>query len=147
MRKVTLNNQQITKLRKYLEKELKKYDGNDYVKGKIVRHVTSTNDLCLIFKEAYKCKDLMKVMGTEARKVVIGEKEYDFKNTNRLIRHDSEYFNEYCLGGKTGTTSLAGYCLTTIAKKDDDLYVISICCSKDRYKDAKIIYDVLFGEE
>ena len=125
-------------------------DGNDYVKGKIVRHVTSANDLCLIFKQALKCKGLMKAMGTPEIKVVIGGKEYHFKNTNRLIRPDSEFYNPYCLGGKTGTTSLAGYCLTTIGKKGDDVYIVSLgycATSNDRYKDANKIFDYLFNGE
>ena len=124
-------------------------DGNDYVKGKIVRHITSTNDLCLIFKEALKNKDLMEVMGTPEIRLMIGEKEYYFKNTNRLIRKDSDYYNKYSLGGKTGTTSLAGYCLTTIARKEDETYIISVCysaTSNDRYNDAKIIIDRLFKD-
>ena len=123
-------------------------DGNDYVKGRIVRHVTSTNDLCLIFKQALKCKGLMKAMGTAETKVIIGGKEYSFKNTNRLIRKDSEFYNPYCLGGKTGTTNLAGYCLTTIGKKGDDIYIVSLgyCeTSNDRYKDANKIFDFLFS--
>ena len=125
-------------------------DGNDHVKKKIVRHVTSTNDLCLIFKEVLKHEELLKIMGTPEVRVVVDGNEYHFKNTNRLIRPDSEYYNKYCLGGKTGTTELAGCCLCTLAKRDDDIYVISICYSDggdSRFKDAKIIYDYLFGEE
>ncbi len=64
-------------------------DGNDHVKGKIVRHITCANDLCLIFKEVLKYPDLVKAMGTAEIRVMVGEKEYHFKNTNRLIRPDS----------------------------------------------------------
>ncbi|MBO4667158.1 MAG: D-alanyl-D-alanine carboxypeptidase [Bacilli bacterium] len=125
-------------------------DGNDYVKGRIVRHVTSSQDLCLIFKEALSCPLLMEVMGTPEIRIMVGETEYHFKNTNRLIRKDSEFYNPYCLGGKTGTTNLAGYCLTTIGKKNDDIYIVSVgyCeSSNDRYRDANKIFDYLFNEE
>ena len=125
-------------------------DGNDHVKGKIVRHITCANDLCLIFKEVLKYPDLVKAMGTAEIRVMVGEKEYHFKNTNRLIRPDSEYFNKYCVGGKTGTTELAGPCLTSIARKGDETYIVSVCYSEtgvDRFKDSNKIYNFLFGEE
>lgn len=123
-------------------------DGNDYVNGRIVRHVTSTNDLCMIFKEALKYPDLIKVMATEKKDIKIGDKEYNFVNTNRLIRKDNEFYNPYVIGGKTGTTSLAGCCLGIIVKKEDEEYIIAICFSatgKDRFNDANMIIDYILN--
>ena len=123
-------------------------DGNDHYKGKIVLHVTTTNDLCLIFREALKCEGLMKAMSTPEIRVMVDGNEYHFKNTNRLIRPDSEFYNEYVLGGKTGTTELAGCCITSMAKKEDDIYIVSVCYSEtgaDRFKDSNMIYDFLFN--
>lgn len=122
-------------------------DGNDYVNKKIVRHVTSTNDLCLIFKDIRNVDYIVKTMATAKKDITIGSKEYHFVNTNRLIREDSEYYNPYVVGGKTGYTSLAGCCIGLIVKKDDEEYIIAICFSSNgnkRNEDANMIIDYLF---
>ena len=122
-------------------------DGNDYVRGRVARHLTSTNDICLIFNDILKEKELVNVMATAKKDIKIGEKEYHFVNTNKLIQKDSEYYNPYLVGGKTGFTSLAGCCLGAIVKKDDEVYTIAICFSDNgikRNQDANMIIDYLF---
>ncbi len=49
----------------------------------------------------------------------------ELKSSNALTTHDSyysqygDYYYEYAVGGKTGFTRAAGYCLATIAEKED----------------------------
>lgn len=127
--------------------------GNDHVNGKVVRHVTCTNDLCLILEDCMKSDLLVKVMSTAKKEILYKddkeEKLYSFTNTNRLIRKDSEFYNPYVIGGKTGTTNLAGYCLASFAKKDDKCYIVALtyaASSPDRFRDSNKIYDFLFKE-
>ena len=127
--------------------------GNDHVNNKIVRHVTCTNDLCLILNECLKSNLLVEILSTAHKEILYKDKNeetlYSFTNTNRLIRKDSEFYNPYVIGGKTGTTNLAGYCLASWAKKDDKCYIVCLTyagSSNDRYRDSNKIYDFLFKE-
>lgn len=124
-------------------------DGNDHFNKKVVRHLTSARDMCLIFTECLNHPELLEIMGTYEKVIKIGDETYDYKNTNRLINPNSEYFNQYVIGGKTGTTNLAGYCLGTLARKDDLEYAVVVCYAgsgADRFKDSNKIYDYLFNE-
>lgn len=64
-------------------------------------------------------------------------------NTNKLIR-----YYEGCDGGKTGSTSEAGYCLTSSAKRND-LRLISVVIGaqtgKDRFKEATTLFNYGFA--
>lgn len=122
-------------------------DGNDHVQGKVVRHVTTTNDLVLMMKKALEIPALKEAMSTEEKEMSVEGINYKWKNTNRLIRKDSEFYNEFVICGKTGTTNLAGYCLLTYAKKDDKEYIIAMCHAYPgpyRFTEQNKIYNYLF---
>ncbi len=130
-----------------LQTEYYTLDGNDHVKGKVARHVTSTNDLILMMKKALEIPDIKKAMSTEAITLDINGKIYNLKNTNRLIRKDSEFYNPNVVCGKTGTTNLAGYCLMTYAKKDNKEYIVAMCHAAPgtyRFSEQNKIYNYLF---
>ena len=63
-----------------------------------------------------------------------GEKEFCLTNTNKLIRS-----YEGCVGLKTGSTSLAKYCVSAVASRNN-ITLISVVMAapdyKDRFKDA-----------
>ena len=124
-------------------------DGNDYVDKRLVNHLTSTNDLCLIFNEALKYKDLIEVMSTYQKDIMIGDKLYKFENGNDLINPKSDNYNPMVIGGKTGMTCPANYCLGSIGKneKNGEIYIV-ICCysyvNNNKYVDSNKIYNFLF---
>ena len=130
-----------------LQTEYYTLDGNDHVKGKVVRHVTSTNDLVIMMKKALEIPELKEAMSTAHKDINLNGKLYKFTNTNRLIRPDSEYYNPNVVCGKTGTTNLAGYCLMTYAEKGDKKYIVAMCHADrgpNRFIEQNKIYNYLF---
>lgn len=84
-------------------------------------HYTTAYDMALITREALKNETFREITGqvnytipatnmSEPRDIVQG---------NRMKRTDSDYYYEYCLGGKTGYTDQAGATLVTWSKKGD----------------------------
>lgn len=64
-------------------------------------------------------------------------------NTNRLIR-----YYPYCITGKTGFTDEAGYCLSSIAEKDNmklTCVVLGCATPQDRFKDSIELYNTTFA--
>ncbi|MCD8146481.1 MAG: D-alanyl-D-alanine carboxypeptidase [Clostridiales bacterium] len=91
-------------------------------------HYTTCDDLYRIAKAAYQYKTFRKIIGTAeytvpATNVSAARKLH---NTNALICDESysNYLYDYCVGGKTGSTYLAGYCLLSYAEKDGE----TLCC-------------------
>ena len=122
-------------------------DGNDHVKGKVVRHVTSTNDLVLMLKRALEIEPIRRAMSTESFKIKSNGKDFEWKNTNRLIKKDSEFYNPYVKLGKTGTTNLAMYCLVTYATDGNKNYIVAMChahAGNHRFVEQNAIYNYLF---
>lgn len=82
-------------------------------------HYTNAYSLFLITKEAYK-HDLFRML-IAIPQTVLPETNLTgaraIENTNKLISA-SEYYNPYCLGGKTGTCNSAGRCLVAVGNKD-----------------------------
>lgn len=67
-----------------------------------------------------------------------------FQNTNHCIHPNTDYYNAYCVGLKTGYTSDAGYCLLTAYEIDGRYILIGIfgcSSSKDRFKDANKLFN------
>ncbi len=96
-------------------------------------HYSSAYDLYLIMNEASKHSLFTRIAGTqeytipptnmsESRKLV---------NTNQLLAKDSDYFCEYCTGGKTGYTEAAGYCLAATAESEDKSLISIVLGAKE----------------
>ena len=102
-------------------------------------HLTTARDVALMSREILKnhpqiheyCTIWMEnIVHTTAR----GSFEFGLTNTNKLIR---QY--EYSTGLKTGYTSVAGFCISASAKKDDIELVAVVmggADSKSRFQDA-----------
>ncbi len=91
-------------------------------------HYTTCDDLYRIAKAAYQYETYRTIIGATsytvpATNVSAARKLY---NTNALIcdHSYSTYLYDYCVGGKTGSTYLAGYCLLSYAEKDGE----TLCC-------------------
>lgn len=86
-------------------------------------HYTTVRDLSLISKEAIKNKTIRKIIETSS---------YSLKETNRYDKTDrmftttnymkikslSNFYYDYCIGGKTGYTGEAKNCVVEFAQKD-----------------------------
>lgn len=72
-----------------------------------------------------------------------GSKEFCLTNTNKLLRS-----YEGCVGLKTGSTSLAKYCLSAVAKRNGVTIIAVVMAAPDykvRFKDAATMLNYGFG--
>lgn len=72
-----------------------------------------------------------------------GSKPFTLTNTNKLIRS-----YEGCVGLKTGSTSIAKYCVSTVAKRGDITLIAVVMTAPDykvRFKDAAALLNYGFG--
>lgn len=81
-------------------------------------HYTCPYDLSLIARAAYKNETFMKITGTAFYNMPATN-----KNDAKLLTNHHWFLNgtqnyDYCIGGKTGATTQAGYALVTYARKD-----------------------------
>lgn len=91
-------------------------------------HYTTCNDLYLIGKAAYQYETFRTIISS-AHYTVPATNTHEARalhNTNALICDDvySTYLYENCVGGKTGSTYPAGYCLLSFAQQDGK----TLCC-------------------
>ena len=73
-----------------------------------------------------------------------GEKEFCLTNTNKLIRS-----YEGCIGLKTGSTSVAKYCVSAVAQRGEMTLLAVVMGAPDakvRFKDAAALLDYGFGK-
>lgn len=75
---------------------------------------------------------------TDARNVFVDGYDVTWSNTNSLIVKESGRYYPYCIGLKTGTSTMAGRCLISVAKKDGK-EVVSVVMNSDavgRWEDS-----------
>lgn len=111
-------------------------------------HYTCPYDMALISRDAYKNKEFMEITGTAT--YAMPETN---KNPAKLLTNHHWFLNktmryDYCIGGKTGATTQAGYALVTYAKKDG-MNVISVVMHAETwnhvYNDTKTLLDYTFN--
>lgn len=111
-------------------------------------HETSAYDIALMSRELMlNHPDVFSYtkiwMDSFIHKTKKGEKEFGLSNTNKLIR---QY--DGCTGLKTGSTSVAKFCLSATAKRNG-IHMIAVVMasndSKDRVKDASKLLDYGFS--
>lgn len=96
-------------------------------------HYTSAKDVALMSRELItKYPEIYKYSTIWQEKIIhktkAGEKEFVLTNTNKLLKT-----NQYVKGLKTGSTSKAKYCVSTVAKKDN-LELIAVVMAAPDYK-------------
>lgn len=110
-------------------------------------HYTCPYDMSLIALEAYRNETFMKINGTAT--YAMPETN---KNPAKLLTNHHWFMNktmryDYCIGGKTGATTQAGYALVTYAKKDG-MTVIAVVMHAETwakvYNDTKTLLDYTF---
>ena len=103
-------------------------------------HYTCAYDTALILRYAYNNETVRKYMGTRRWTAVTLKKHsrIRMKNTNKLLGQYSGV-----LGGKTGTTSLAGNCIATVYQYRNHHYAVVVLGSssgKKRLSDSRKLY-------
>lgn len=96
-------------------------------------------DMGMIGMAAADNKTIIEVSNkSRARNVFVDGSDVTWSNTNSLINRDSGRYYPYCLGLKTGTSTMAGRCLISVARKDGR-EVVSVVMNSDsagRWEDS-----------
>ena len=111
-------------------------------------HLTTAYDIGLMSRELItkhpEIYDYCQIwMDTIIHSTKRGDSEFGLTNTNKLIR---QY--EYATGLKTGSTSLAKYCVSATARKDDIDLIAVIMAAPDykvRFEDAVKLFGYGYG--
>lgn len=118
-------------------------------------HYTTAKDTYLISKYAMTDKTvgdtLSAIVKTTSYSFKTNKQSYSLPNRNYLLLAGT-YYNKYCKGIKTGSTSDAGDCLTSYATNGSMTYycVVLGCKQVDQratgaFADTKVLYDWAFG--
>ena len=107
------------------------------------KHYTTAYDIYLIFNEAIKHEEFLKIISTP--KFICNYTSADnkaaqltFTNTNRYINGEHKpKLDTLIIGGKTGYTSEAGRCLVLLSRDEDNNSYISIIM---KAKDQTMLY-------
>lgn len=100
-------------------------------------HYTSAYDLYLIFSNAIENEEFIKVVNTMRYTAVITESDGDvrertWENTNRFLTGKYKAPEEFTImGGKTGTTKAAGYCLVLLSYNELSQPIVSVVLKSD----------------
>lgn len=116
------------------------------------QHYVSAYDMALIAREAFKNEAFRIICGTKSYTIPVTNKHTDeetpLHNHHQMLYplRTRQYLYEYCLGGKTGYTSVANYTLVTYAEKDG---ITLICVVLDspasgNYDDTRTLFDFCF---
>lgn len=122
-------------------------------------HYTTAYDFAILMQNVLKNEIVADVIGTVTHDVAPTNKHpggYHLENSNKLIckkeTDTADFRYEYCIGGKTGETNQAGYCLASAATKNDVTLILiqfgdnnRTIKSSYRYQTAKTIYEWGFG--
>lgn len=115
-------------------------------------HYTCAYDMALITQEALKYDEFREIAGTQSYTIPptnLTDESTELWNGNKMILPASEYYYEYCEGGKTGYTTVANNTLVTYSKKDD-LELICVVLDVDggaayAYSDTKALYNYCYN--
>ena len=114
-------------------------------------HYTTAYDMALISSAAYRNDTFAKITGTKSYKIPPTNKHSEstlLNNHHAMLNYyqTSKHLYDYCVGGKTGYTTVANSTLVTYAKKDDMTLVCVImnANSPDHYLDTRSLMDYCF---
>ncbi len=123
-------------------------------------HYTTAYDMALLMKYAISNPTFREIIAAKQYTVreAAGKFEKTIYTSNKLIytkdtdTEDNKY--QYCIGGKTGETNWAGYCLVEAAKKDGVTLVAVLLGDNNqgsisqyyRFRNAKLLFDYGFRQ-
>lgn len=114
-------------------------------------HYTCAYDMATITREALKNDTFREIAGTLSYTVPptnLSEEPVEVWNGNKMINAFTEYYYEYCEGGKTGYTMKANNTLITFSKKDGlELICVVLDCDGARYaySDSRALYNYCYN--
>ncbi len=101
---------------------------------------STTNDMCLLMREAMENEEFRKITSTKKYEVKTNFGEYEWYNKNRLI---TDY--KYATGGKIGYTTRARHTFVSSATKDGKNLVIATFVDPDRFDTHEKLYEKYFA--
>lgn len=113
-------------------------------------HVTTAEDMLKILQFAWQFDAVREALcAPQVAFTTVDGKELSYTNTNRLLnpRFPSLYY-QHVLGGKTGFTDQAGYCLASVAEKDGvRLFAVVLGCADEnlRFTESTALYEAGFA--
>ncbi len=114
-------------------------------------HYTTAYDMALISRAAYAIPKFAEIVGTKSYTIPPTNKHSESTplNNHHCMLHyykTNEYIYEYCLGGKTGYTVVAGATLVTYARKDGMTLVCVVMKdeSGQQYVDTTNLFEYCF---
>jgi D-alanyl-D-alanine carboxypeptidase len=114
-------------------------------------HYTCAYDMALIAREAIKLDKFREITSTtyyEIPPTNLQEETRYLYQDNKLIKQDSDYYYEPCIGGKTGYTDQALGTLVTWAEKDGRTLICVVMHarpSRATYTDATALFKYCFS--
>lgn len=116
------------------------------------QHYTTAYDMALIAKEAYKNETFRIISGTKTYTIPFTNKHTDeetyLQNHHQMYYplKTRKYLYEYCLGGKTGYTTVANSTLVTYAEKDGMTLICVVLDAQGsgHYEDTRALFDFCF---
>ncbi|MBO6127584.1 MAG: D-alanyl-D-alanine carboxypeptidase, partial [Pseudobutyrivibrio sp.] len=114
-------------------------------------HYTTAHDMALIARAAYEIPKFAEIVGTKNYTIPPTNKHPDptpLNNHHQMLHYykTNKYLYEYCLGGKTGYTVVAGATLVTYAKKDGMTLICVVMkdTTSDEYTDTTNLFEYCF---
>ncbi|WP_051195162.1 D-alanyl-D-alanine carboxypeptidase family protein [Pseudobutyrivibrio ruminis] len=114
-------------------------------------HYTSAHDMALIARAAYSIPKFAEIVGTKNYSIPPTNKHPDptpLNNHHQMLHYykTNKYLYDYCLGGKTGYTVVAGATLVTYAKKDGMTLICVVMkdSTTDQYYDTTNLFEYCF---
>ena len=114
-------------------------------------HYTSAHDMALIARAAYAIPKFAEIVGTKSYTIPPTNKHADptpLNNHHQMLHFykSNKYIYEYCLGGKTGYTAVAGATLVTYAKKDGMTLICVVMKDTvgEQYTDTTNLFEYCF---
>ena len=114
-------------------------------------HYTSAYDMALIARAAFAIPKFAEIVGTKNYTIPPTNKHSDptpLNNHHQMLHYykTNKYLYEYCLGGKTGYTTVAGATLVTYAKKDGMTLICVVMkdTTAEQYNDTTNLFEYCF---
>lgn len=115
-------------------------------------HYTSANDMALISREALQNDTFRMIVNTKRYTIPPTnkhEEETYLSNHHKMLNNyegERQYLYDYCIGGKTGYTSVAGSTLVTFAEKDGMTLICVVMKEQapNHYLDTRSLLDYCF---
>ncbi len=115
-------------------------------------HYTSAYDMALISRAAFAIPKFAEIVGTKNYTIPPTNKHADptpLNNHHQMLHYykTNKYLYEYCLGGKTGYTVVAGATLVTYAKKDGMTLICVVMKDTvgEQYTDTTNLFEYCFN--